>query len=152
MSATHIEAADAKEASADMKALRAASSSILKTIWANIGGEGSQLLGDFASFVRLALADLAEALESQASHTKQSLRESESEVQRGERDPLGRKQKTAEQERAEADPKLKFEKTMDTVKEAGSKAIGVGQSVKVTTEEQASRTRARLIEAFHQVG
>lgn len=134
-----------------MNALRAALKSLLKTLWANISGEGSNLLSDLASFIRLALADLAEALEAQAAHTKQSLRVSESEVQRGERDPLGRKTKTAEEEREEADPKAKFEKTMDTVKEAGSKAIGAGQSVKLSAEEKASRTRTRLVEAFYEV-
>jgi hypothetical protein len=150
-SATHIEAVDVKEASADMDALRAALRNLLKTLWANISGEGSHLLSDFTSFMRLALADFAEALEGQAAHTKESLRESESEVQRGERDPLGRKHKTPEEEREEADPKVKFEKTMGTVTEAGSKAIGVAQSVKVTTEEKASSTRSRLTEAFYQV-
>ena len=150
-SATHFQAVNVKEASADMDALRAALKNLLKIFWANIGGEGSHLLSDFTSFMRLALADFAEALEVQAAHTKESLRESESEVQRGERDSLGRKHKTPEEEREGADPKAKFEKTMDTVKAAGSGAIGVGQSVKVTAEERASSTRARLTEAFYQV-
>lgn len=134
-----------------MDALRAALRSLLKTFWASVGGEGSHLLGDFASFARLALANLAETLEVQAGRTKQSLRESESEVQKGDRDPLGRKYKTPEEERGEADPKVKFEKTMETVKEVGSKAIGVGQSVKVTAEEKASTARGQLTEAFYQV-
>lgn len=135
-----------------MNALRAALKNLLKTLWANISGEGSHLLGDFTSFMRLALADFAEALEAQAAHTKESLRESESEVQQGERDPLGRKHKTPEEEREDADPKVRFEKSMETVKEVGSKAIGVGQSVKITAEEKASSTRSQLTEAFYQVG
>ncbi|KAH0832845.1 hypothetical protein J3R83DRAFT_11772 [Lanmaoa asiatica] len=151
LSATRIEAIDVKEASADMDALRAALRNLLKTLWANISGEGSHLLNDFASFMRLALADFAEALEAQAAHTKQTLRESESEVQRGERGPLGRKLKTPEEEREEVDPKVKFEKTMGMVTEVGSKAIGAGQSIKDTAEEKTSRTRIRLTEAFYQV-
>lgn len=134
-----------------MSALRTALRNLLKTLWANVSGEGSHLLSDLASFTRLALADLAEALEAQAAHTKESLRESESEVQGGERDPLGRKIKSPEEERKEADPTVKFEKTMDTVKEIGSKAIGAHQSVKLSAEEKASRTRAQLTEAFYQV-
>jgi len=135
-----------------MNAFRAALKNLLKTLWANISGEGSHLLGDLTSFMRLALADFTEAVEAQAARTKESLRESESEVQRGERDPLGKKHMSPEEERQEADPRVKFEKTMDTVKEAGSKTIGAGQSVKVTVEEKASSARSRLTDAFYQVG
>ena len=152
MSAVRIEPVDVKEASADMNALRTALRNLLKILWANISGEGSHLLSDFTSFMRLALADFAEALEAQAAHTKESLRVSESEAQAGERDPLGRKRKTPEEERREADPKVKFEKAMDTVKGAGSTAIEAGQSVKVSVEDKASRTRTRLTEAFDEVG
>ncbi|KAG9314768.1 hypothetical protein JVU11DRAFT_3850 [Chiua virens] len=151
LSATPIESTEFKEASADMNALRGALRTLLKTLWANICGEGSHLLSDFTSFMRLVLADLAETLEVQAAHTKESLRETEGDVQRGERDPLGRKYMSPKEEREQADPKVQFEKTMDTVKEAGSKAIGVGQSVKGTVEERASRTRKRLIEAFNEM-
>ncbi|KAF8123391.1 hypothetical protein EV363DRAFT_1228626 [Boletus edulis] len=150
-SATHIEAVDVKEASADMNAFRSALRSLLKTLWANISGEGSHLLSDFTSFMRLALADFAETLEIQAAHTKESLRESEGEVQRGERDHLGRKYKTPEEEREEADSKAKFEKTMETAKEVGSKTIAVGQSIKVTAEEKATKTRSRITEAFYEI-
>lgn len=135
-----------------MNALRTALRNLLKTVWTNITGEGNQILGDFASFIRLALADFAESFEAQVSQTKESLRTTESEVQRGERDSLGRKHKTAEEEREEADIKVKFRKTMDTVKDVGTDAIGAGQSVKATVEDKASRTRTRLIEAFYQVG
>ena len=146
MSSIRSESIEVKEASADMNALRVALRNLLKILWANISGEGSHLLSDFTSFMRLALADFAEALEAQVAHTKESLRQSQSEVQRGERD-----QETREEEFKGADPKVKFEKTMDTVKEVGSTAIGVGQSVKVSAEDKASRTRARVTEAFYQV-
>lgn len=135
-----------------MNAVRTALGNLLKTLLANISGEGSQLLSHFTSFVRLALADFAETLETRAAHTEETLRESESEVHHGKRDPLGRKHKTSEDEREEADPQVKFEKTSETVKGVGSTAIGIGQSVKVTAQEKASRMRSRLIEAFYQVG
>lgn len=132
-----------------MDALRTALRNLLKILWANVSGEGSHLLSDFTSFVRLALADFAGALETQAAHTKESIRQLESQVQRGERDPLGRRR---EEQPKEVDPKAMFEETMDTVKEAGSKAIGVGQSVKVTAEDETSRLCTRLTEALYQVG
>lgn len=135
-----------------MNALCVALRNLLKTLWANVCGEGSHLISDFTSFMRLALADFAEALEAQAAQTKQNLRESESEVQQGERDPLGQKYRSSEEEHLEADPRVKFERTMDTVKETGSTVIGVSQTVKGTAEEKASRTRSRLTEAFYQVG
>ncbi|KIJ13173.1 hypothetical protein PAXINDRAFT_163752 [Paxillus involutus ATCC 200175] len=148
-SKTRVEAMDRGEAAADLEAFRSAVRTLLKILWQNVSGEGSQLLSDFASFTRLAMADLAEAIESQAGYAKQSLRELESEVQQGERDPLGRRHKTQEEE--EADVKVKFEKTMDTVKETGSKAIGVGQSVKASAEETAERTSSRLLEVYYKV-
>lgn len=148
LASIHIEAAHSKEASADMDALRNALRSLVKILWANICGEGSHLLGDFTSFIRLALADLAEAFEAQAAYTKETLREAESQVQQGERDPLGQRRETVH---GQIDPRIQFEKTMDTVKEVGSQAIGAGQSVKGSVEDKASRTRTRLTEAFYQV-
>ncbi|KIK91528.1 hypothetical protein PAXRUDRAFT_13737 [Paxillus rubicundulus Ve08.2h10] len=148
-SKTWVEAIDRDEVTADLQAFRSAVRTLLKILWQNLSGEGSQILGDFASFTRLAMADLAEVIESQAGYAKQSLRVLESEVQQGERDPLGRRRKTQEED--EGNVKVKFEKTMDTVKEAGSKAIGAGQSFKVSAEETAERTSARLLEAYYKV-
>ncbi|KAF9220450.1 hypothetical protein BS17DRAFT_804037 [Gyrodon lividus] len=148
---TRVEAMDREEAAADLKAFRSAVRTLLKILWQNVSGEGSHLLNDFVSFTRLAMADFAEVVESQASYAKESLRELEGEVQQGERDPLGRRRKTQEEECEEGDARVKFEKTMDTVKEAGSKVIGVGQSVKASGEDTADRTSARLIDAYYKI-
>ncbi|KAG2745595.1 hypothetical protein P692DRAFT_20741308 [Suillus brevipes Sb2] len=150
---TRVEAIDTDEASADLQSIRSAIRALLHIIWTNVSGEGSVLLNDFASFARLAMADLAGAIETGAAYTKEGLREFDSEVQQGERDNLGRKRKTPEEiemEREE-DAKAKFEKTMDTAKLAGSKAIGVGQEVKASAEEMAERTRVRLQETYYHI-
>lgn len=150
---TRVEAIDTDEASADLQSIRSAIRALLHIIWTNVSGEGSVLLNDFASFARLAMADLAGAIETGAAYTKESLREFDSEVQQGERDNLGRKRQTPEEiERdREEDAKAKFEKSMDTAKLAGSKAIGVGQEVKASAEEMAERTRVRLQETYYHV-
>ncbi|KAG0700157.1 hypothetical protein DFH29DRAFT_933392 [Suillus ampliporus] len=129
-----VEAMDTDEASADLQALRSAIRTLLRTFWTNVSGEGSILLNDFASFARLAMADLAGAIESGAAHAKESLREFDAEVQQGER--IRRR---------------KFEKTMDTAKEVGSKAIGVGQEVKAFAEDMAEHTRIRLQETYYNI-
>lgn len=150
---TRIEPMDTNEASADIESFRLAIRTLLHILWTNLTGEGSVLLNDFASFARLAMADLAGVVESQAAYTKETLREFDTEVQQGERDNLGRRKKTPEEieQEREEDTKAKFEKTMDTVKEVGSKAIGVGQDVKITAEDVASRASARLQETYYKV-
>ncbi|KAG1725498.1 uncharacterized protein EDB91DRAFT_1062179 [Suillus paluster] len=150
---THVEAMDTDEASADLQALRSAIRTLLRIIWTNVSGEGSVLLNDFASFARLAMADLAEAIESGAAYAKEGLREFDTEVQQGDRDNLGRKQKSPEelQREQEEDAKTKFEKAMDTAKDTGSKVIGVGQEVKASAEDIAERTRTRLQETYHNI-
>ncbi|KAG2341902.1 hypothetical protein BDR05DRAFT_976774 [Suillus weaverae] len=147
---TRIEAIDTDEASADLQSFCSAIRTLIHILWTNVSGESNVLLNDFASFARLAMADLAGAIETGAAYAKDSLREFDTEVQQGERDNLGRKRKTPEElelEREE-DTKAKFEKTMDTAKEAGSKAIGVGQEVKASAEDMAERTRIRLQETY----
>ncbi|OAX34743.1 hypothetical protein K503DRAFT_803347 [Rhizopogon vinicolor AM-OR11-026] len=150
---TRIEAMDTDEASADVESFRSAIRTLLHILWTNLSGEGSILLNDFTSFARLAMADLAGTIESQAAYTKESLREFDTEVQQGERDNLGRRQKSPEEieKEREEDTKAKFEKRMDTVKEVGSKAIGVGQDVKATAEDIAARTSARLQETYYNI-
>ncbi|KAG1718945.1 hypothetical protein EDB19DRAFT_1898934 [Suillus lakei] len=144
---TRVEAINTDEASADLQSIRSAIRTLLHIIWINVSGEGSVLLNDFASFARLAMADLAGAIETGAAHCQgESTRQ-------GERDNLGRKRKTPEElerERQE-DTKAKFEQTMDTAKEAGSKAIGVGQEVKASAEEMAERTRIRLQDTYYNI-
>lgn len=147
---THIELIDTDQASADLQSIRSAIRTITHILLTNVSGEASVLLDDFMSFMRLAMADLAGAIETGAAFTKQSLREFDTEVQQGERDNLGRKRKTPEEIEQE-DTKAKFEKSMDTAKEAGSKAIGVGQEMKASTEEMAERTRTRLQETYYNI-
>ena len=48
------------------------------------------------------------------------------------------------------DPKEQWERVADTVKVAGSQAIGAGQVAVATTEEIASRSAQRLQDAFNQ--
>ncbi|KAH7884249.1 hypothetical protein F5I97DRAFT_2035588 [Phlebopus sp. FC_14] len=151
LSEARVQAMDTGEASADIDALRSAVRTLVKVLWHNVMGESSYLLSDFASFSRLAVADLAEFIETRAGFAKEGLREVDTEVHEGRRDPLGRKRKTDEEEDQERqkDVKAKFEETMDTVKETGSKAIGVGQTVKATAEETADRASTRLLAAYY---
>lgn len=148
-----MEAMDTDEAAADLRSFRSAIRTLLHIIWINLSDEGSVLLDDFASFTRLAMADFAGAIESQAAYAKETLREFDTEVQHGERNNLGRRKKTPKEieEEHEEDAKARFERTMDTAKDVGSKAIGVGQEVKATTEDVASRAKARVQEAYYKV-
>ncbi|KAG2125484.1 hypothetical protein DEU56DRAFT_743663 [Suillus clintonianus] len=150
---TRVEAIDTEEASADLQSIRSAIRTLLQILWTNVSGEGSVLLDDFASFARLAMADLAGVIETGSAYAKESLREFDTKVQQGERDNLGRKRQTPEEleQKREEDTKKKFEQTMDTAKEAGSKAIGVGQDVKASAEEMVERTRARLQETYYNI-
>lgn len=150
LSEVRVELVSSEETTADLDAFRASIRTLIRILWANISGEGTNLLNDFASFSRIALADFAEIVESQAAHAKESLREFDTQVQQGERDNLGRRKRTQgeiEQEEAE-DAKVKFEKTMDTVKESGSKVIGTAQSVQETAKETSERAATRLREAY----
>ncbi|KAH7926366.1 hypothetical protein BV22DRAFT_1009273 [Leucogyrophana mollusca] len=135
-----------EEATSDAHALRAALRTLIQVLWTNVAGESTFLLSDFASFARLAAADFAEAVEVQAARAKEGLREVEEEVQQGERDALGRKME--EEAEGEGDARVEFERTMDTVKGVGSKAIGAGQSVKASAEDTANRTSTRLQDAY----
>ncbi|KAI6108327.1 hypothetical protein F5141DRAFT_1064509 [Pisolithus sp. B1] len=145
-----VDLTPSEEATADLEAFRTSIRTLIRILWANISGEGTNLLNDFASFSRLALADLAAIVESQAASAEEALREFDTQVAQGERDNLGRRKKTqeeVEQEGAE-DAKAKFEKTMDTVKESGSKVIGTTQSVQETVKETSERTTNRFREAY----
>ncbi|KAG1852737.1 hypothetical protein F4604DRAFT_1629081 [Suillus subluteus] len=150
---TRVEAINTDEASADLQSIRSAIHTLIHILWTNVSGEGNVLLNDFASFTRLAMADLAGAIETGAAFTKESLRQLDTQVQQGERDNLGRKRKTPEEieQEREEDTKVKFEKTMDTTKETGSKAIGVGQEVKASAEEMVERTSIRLQETYYNI-
>ncbi|KAI6039704.1 hypothetical protein EDC04DRAFT_3140724 [Pisolithus marmoratus] len=145
-----VELVSSEETATDLDAFRSSIRTLIRILWENISGEGTNLLNDFASFSRIALSDLAEIVESQAAYAKESLRELDTQVQQGERDNLGRRKRTQEeieQEEAE-DAKVRFEKTMDTVKESGSKAIGTAQSAHETVKGTSERATTRLRDAY----
>ena len=146
-----MEAIDTDQASSDLRAIRSAVGTILKVAWINVSSEGSALLEDFASFTRLALADVAEVIEGQAGKAKEGLRTLDTQVQEGERDNLGRKKKTEEEKERDSDPKVKWESGMDTAKDAGSRVIGLGQDAKASAEETANKTTDRVHEAYIKV-
>jgi flagellin-like hook-associated protein FlgL len=119
-------------------------------VWSNTTFEGSNLFSDFASFSRLSLADAAELVENSAASVKDSLRQMEGEVQDGDRTAIGTK-RPAEGEHEDADARAKFERTMDTIKVAGSKAIGVGQQATTKVTETSQATSDRLRDAYYKV-
>ncbi|KAJ7645842.1 hypothetical protein B0H17DRAFT_1273480 [Mycena rosella] len=137
---TAIDSPDAvvnqKEVSSDLDAVRSSLRTILSIVWQSLSSEGGFLLDDFASFTRLALADAAEAVQNQAGRAKEGLRDVEEGVQDGKRDNFGRDKQCVEEEQ---DFRVAFEHSMDTLKGAGSSAIGVGQAAKQKTEEISDR-------------
>ncbi|KAF7305506.1 hypothetical protein HMN09_00803400 [Mycena chlorophos] len=137
---------DRNEAAADIDAVRSSLKTLLSIVWQSIASEGGFLFSDFASFMRLTLADAAEALEGQAGRTKEGLREVEQDVQKGRRDDLGRDKKRLEEEK---DVKVAFEHGMDTLKDAGSTVIGAGQTAKAKTEDTADQATTRLQNAYY---
>ncbi|KDQ52650.1 hypothetical protein JAAARDRAFT_183909 [Jaapia argillacea MUCL 33604] len=145
---------DEDEATRDARAIQSAINTFLQILYSNLTTESTSLLQDFASFTRLALADAAEVVERAAGKTKEGLRGVEDEVQEGERDSLGRKKRKLSEEQQEEggdDTKVKFEKTMDAVKEVGSSAIGVGQNAAQTVEDVSTRTGDRFREAYFKI-
>ncbi|KAJ7629413.1 hypothetical protein DFH06DRAFT_1225627 [Mycena polygramma] len=124
---------DKEEVSSDIEAVRSSLRTILSIVWNNIISDGGFIAGDFASFIRLTLADAAEVVQDQAGRTKDTLRDIEQGVQEGERDALGRDKKGLDEQKLE-DPRIAFEHKMDTVKDAGSAVIGAHQSAKAKTE------------------
>ena len=113
--------------------------------------EGFGVFSDFASFTRLSLADVAELVAEKSTKTASKLRNVEGEVQSGERDAVGIKEQTKE-ELKRADVREVFEKSMDTVKDTGSAAIGVAQSAGHSAADLTDRSRTRLDAAVSTVG
>jgi hypothetical protein len=148
---TTVEGIDTEQTLSDLRSIRSAARTIIKVAWINVSSEGFTLLDDFASFARLALADFAEVIEGQAGKAKEGLRTLDMQVQEGDRDNLGRKQKSDEERQRESDPKVRWESGMDTAKDAGSKIIGLGQDAKASVEETATRTSDRVHEAYIKV-
>lgn len=142
---------DKKKANQDYRSLVNSLSTSLSILWSTTTSEGSGVFSDFASFMRLALADAADSLGDSAKSTAESLRHVEGEVQEGERDSIGRKRKSPEEAEEDDDVRVKFEKGMDTAKKAGSKAIGAGQTAEGKAEELADKSSSRLREMYRKV-
>ncbi|PCH36984.1 hypothetical protein WOLCODRAFT_20866 [Wolfiporia cocos MD-104 SS10] len=142
---------DSEQALQDSRAVARAIRTLVSVVWENLSQEGRSVFHDFASFMRLALADAADYVAEGAGATAQSLRDIDQDVQEGERNELGVRKRKAEEDPEGDDARVKFEKTMDSTKEVGSKAIGVGQAAIATTEETASRAGTRLQDAFYKV-
>jgi hypothetical protein len=90
--------ADKDQAIADVNAIRSALPNLLSIVWSSVSSEGTSLLQEFISLLRLSIADAAEVVREQASRTKESLRSVEMQVQQGQRDALGRDKKRLEEE------------------------------------------------------
>ncbi|EIN08109.1 hypothetical protein PUNSTDRAFT_121211 [Punctularia strigosozonata HHB-11173 SS5] len=142
---------DLDEATRDINALRASLRTLISHLYAHISVEGQGLFYDFASFTRLTLADGAELIERAAASTKQTLREIDSEVQSGERNPGTGTKRPADGDPEDADARVKFEKTMDQVKVAGSNVIGAGQKVQSGAQDISERSSSRLNDAYYKM-
>ncbi|KAI0055356.1 hypothetical protein BV25DRAFT_1815676 [Artomyces pyxidatus] len=138
---------DKTEASQDYRAVVNSLRSSLEILWTSATAEGSGVFSDFASFTRLSLADAADVVSEKAGQAADSLRGVEDEVQAGERDSIGRKRKSDEQEEEDADVRVKFERGMDSAKVAGSTVIGAGQNAKAKAEDLSDRAHVRLHDA-----
>ncbi|KAL1742409.1 hypothetical protein HDZ31DRAFT_66017 [Schizophyllum fasciatum] len=132
---------DTDEAAKDAKAAASALRTVLRVLWESVSSEGSFLAQDLTSFFRLGLADVAEALESAAGSTKESLRSIDKEVQEGKRTTLGRDKQRLEEEQ---DPKVAFAHGMDTLKDAGVTGIGAAQSATEKAKEGKDKASERL--------
>jgi ribosomal protein L17 len=115
----------------------------------NVTTEGTHIFGDFASVLRIMLADAAELVETHAGKAKETLRHVERDVQEGKRDSLGRN-KEALQTRT-GDAKLQWEHGVDTVKDTGSMVIGASKAVAGAVEDTTERTTSRIHDAFYSV-
>lgn len=141
---------DTDQATADARALARSLRTLVSVLWDNLSQEGRSVFHDFASFMRLALADAADHVGASAQQAAETLREVNKEVQEGQRNELGVKRK-AEGEPQDADARAKFERAMDSTKQVGSDAIGAGQVAVATGEDLANRTSSRLQDAIYKV-
>lgn len=134
---------DSKEASSDYRAVISLLRTLLQIFRDSAATEGFGVFSDLASFTRLSLADVAEVVAENSTKTASKLRNVEGEVQSGERDAVGIKERTKEELKS-GDVREVFEKSMDTAKDAGSAAIGVAQSASHKTTDLTDRSRTRL--------
>ncbi|KAH9848172.1 hypothetical protein C2E23DRAFT_764248 [Lenzites betulinus] len=141
---------DTDQATQDARAVARALRTLVNTLWDNLSHEGRSLFHDFASFTRLALADAADYLGESAQSAAGALRDVDKDVQDGTRNELGVKRK-AEDDPRDSDARAKFERTMDSTKEVGSKAIGAGQAAVAAGQDLADRTSTRLQDAYYAI-
>lgn len=143
---------ESDQASKDARALARSIKTLLRVVWTNFASESGNVVHDFSSFMRLAIADAADYVSKSAGSAAESLREIDSDIEKGDRNELGiRKPKDEDEDPAKKDAKVQFERVMDTAKVAGSKVIGAGQVVASTTEDLSNRTSERLQDAFYKV-
>ncbi|KAK7047885.1 hypothetical protein VNI00_006213 [Paramarasmius palmivorus] len=136
------------EATKDLKNIRSSLRTILQIFWQSVASESSSLFYDFSSFARLSLADAAEVVEASAAQAKESLRKIDEEVQRGERDTIGRDKERLKQEE---DPKVAFQHGMDTLKDAGTSVIGGTQEGAAKASDIANRASSKLQDSFYRM-
>ncbi|KAL1948007.1 hypothetical protein VTO73DRAFT_12082 [Trametes versicolor] len=141
---------DTDQATQDARAVAHAARTLVNTLWDTVSHEGRSVFHDFASFMRLALADAADYVGESAQNAAGALRDVDEDVQKGKRNELGVKRK-AEDDPEDGDVRAKFERTMDSTKEVGSKAIGAGQAAVATGQDLADRTSTRLQDAYEKI-
>lgn len=148
---TNIAGGAPDQASKDASALARSIRTIVSVLLSTVTQESQSVFHDFASFMRLALADAADYVGKSAGSAAQTLRDVDEEIAKGERNEAGMKKKPEEEKFKNKDAQEQFEISMDTIKEAGSKTIGAGQVAVATAEDLASRTNERISDAFNDV-
>ncbi|EKM77256.1 hypothetical protein AGABI1DRAFT_62301 [Agaricus bisporus var. burnettii JB137-S8] len=138
-----------EQALKDIQALRRSLRTVVKVAYHNVTTEGAHLFSDFASVMRVMLADAAELVETQAGKAKETLRHVEQDVKVGKRDSWGRDRESLEARRE--DFKLQWEHGVDTVKDTGSMVIGASKAVAGAVEDTTERTTSRVQNAFYSV-
>ncbi|OJT14057.1 hypothetical protein TRAPUB_9391 [Trametes pubescens] len=141
---------DTDQGTQDARAVAHAAHTLVNTLWETVSHEGRSVFHDFASFMRLALADAADYVGESAQNAAGALRDVDKDVQKGERNELGVKRK-AEDDPEDGDVRAKFERTMDSTKEVGSKVIGAGQTAIATGQDLADRSSTRLQDAYYKI-
>jgi hypothetical protein len=140
--------ADKDQAIDDVNAIRSAIRNLLFIVWSSVSTEGTSLFQDILSVLRLSIADAAELVQEHAGRTKESLRTVDKEVQQGQRDPLGRDKKRLEEEK---DSKVAWQHGMDTIKDAGTTAIGASEATTAAAQDKSIKASSRLQEAYYKV-
>lgn len=141
---------DTDKATADINAIRSSLRSLISIFWTSLSSESTSLLNDFASFTRLSLADAAELIETGASSAKESLRDIEKGVEKGDRTNItGRSKERVEAE--EGDAKVQWDHGVDAVKGAGDSIIDAGRGIGSSVQDKVDRTSTRVQDAYLKV-